>query len=158
MKHKISIILTLLLFVVPANGTADELIIKLADEPTPKIISLDIEFKFDQETTIYHWQSGKTIYPILNLGLYIECEQLNKNREIKFMPYEKVVPKLGHELDVLEVTNYRENLRIVPGENYQHTVLEKGRYSLTLVYDTKEHRRYLTPKNIRSNEITFEIK
>ncbi len=78
------------------------------------------------------------------------------------MPYDKRLPKLPQELDVLKVKEYKETLRIVPGENYKYSPLKKGRYSLKLIYDIEELRKYsggkdLAPIRLESNEIFFEI-
>lgn len=76
---------------------------------------------------------------------------------------ERVIPKFPHKLDNLEVKTYKEELIILPGQNYKPTILKKGDYSLKVVYDTGELRKYpggknLTLKKLESNELFFKIK
>jgi hypothetical protein len=162
MKNTLIKLIAVLIFSMPFKALADDFTIKLSSSPSPTEISIEIVLNFDQPTVIYHWSHGKSIYPIMNSGLFVQCHNLDSNQNIAFMPYEKVMPKFPHELDVLKIRKYKENLKIVPGENYHYSSLEKGKYSLKLIYDTEALRKYpggkeLTPMKIESNEIFFEI-
>ena len=162
MKHTLIKIVAISIFFLPLSAPADDFTIKLSAPPSPTEISIELSFSFDQPTTIYYWSPRKSIYPILNSGLFIKCHGFDNYQNISFMPHEKVMPKLPHKLDVLKVKDYKEVLKIVPGENYKYSSLKKGKYSFKLVYDTGELRKYLggnelTPMNLESNEITFEI-
>lgn len=147
---------------MPFNVIADDFMIKLHRSPAPNEILIEVTFKFDKTSVLYHWQSAKSLYPILNRGLFIKCQELETQQDISFLPYEKVLPKLPHELDVLEVTEYKEILKIIPGQNYKIDPLKKGIYTMKMIYNSKELREYpggkkLTPMDIESNEISFEI-
>ena len=162
MKDPLIKLILILIFSMPINALADDFVIKLSSPATPTEISIELVFLFDQPKVIYHWSHGKSIYPILNSGLYVNCRELKTKQEISFMPLEKVLPKMPHELDVLKAKEYKEVLKVVPSQNYNTSPLRKGKYSLKLIYDTKELREYpggkeLTPMKIESNEIFFEI-
>lgn len=162
MKHSFIIIIAFLIFYLPINVQADDFTIKMSSSPSPNEISIKIEFNFNQPKVIYHWRPANSIYPILNHGLFIECRKLESMQDISFMPFEKVLPKLPHELDMLKVKDYKEVLKIVPGKNYICSVLKKGKYSLKLMYDSESLRKYpggkqLTSMKIESNELFIEI-
>ena len=164
MKSLRSILLSLALFflILSPNAYAEEFTISLASPATSELVTLNIHFVFDQPTDIYHWRPRQSIYPILNSGLYIECHNVDNGAEVFFMPYEKFLPKLPHKLSILEVSQYQEELKLVPGRNYVYSSLNRGKYSLKLIYDTEQLCKYpggkdLTLKRIESNEIIFQI-
>ena len=162
MKNAFIKLVATLIFFLPFNVQADEFKIKMSSSPSPNKISIEIVFNFDQPKVLYHWRHGNSLYPILNSGLFIECRGLESTQDIPFMPFEKVRPKLPHKLDVLKVKDYKEVLKIVPGNNYIYSVLKKGKYSIKLIYDTESLRKYpggkqLTAMKIESNELIFEI-
>ena len=142
MKDPLIILISILIFSMPINALGDDFEIKLSSPPTPTQISIELVFLFDQPKVIYHWSHGKSIYPILNSGLYIDCRELETKQKIAFMPLEKALPKMPHELDVLKAKEYKEMLKVVPSQNYNRSPLKKGKYSLKLIYDTKELREY----------------
>jgi len=144
------------------NLYADEFNIKISSPPTTSSVSLNIELLFERPTIIYHWLSEKTIYPILNRGLYVECYELDSGDKVLFMPLQKILPKLPHKLDTLATLKYVEELKIIPGQNYTISKLKRGKYSLKLIYDTRRLKKYsggeaLSLVRIESNEIMLEI-
>lgn len=162
MKHTLIKIAAVFIFYLPLSAQADDFTIELSSSPSPTEISIELSFSFDQPTTIYYWSPRKSIYPILNSGLFVKCHEFDSNQNISFMPHGKIMPKLPHKLHVLKVKDYKEVLKIVPGENYNYTSLKKGKYSVRLIYATEELRKYpggkeLTPIYLESNEITFVI-
>jgi hypothetical protein len=162
MNKVILIYFPLLILILPLSTFADQFRIRLNSEPLPNEISIELILKFDKKSIIYHWSPRKSIYPALNSALIIKCRELKSNQGVLFMPYEKVIPKVPNKLDILETKEYAENLKIVPGEKYKYTSLKKGKYSLKLIYDANELRKYpggkgLTPIRLESNEIYFEI-
>ena len=162
MKKIIILLITLLIIYLPLSTFADEFRIRLHSEPLPNKISIELLFKFEKPSIIYHWFPLESMYPIVNGGLFIECYNVEENRKIPFMSYEKPQPKVPHEQDILKTKEYKEVLKIAPGENYKYSSLKKGRYSLKLIYDTEGLRKYpggkkLTPIRLESNEIFFEI-
>jgi hypothetical protein len=108
MKNILVKLITLLIFILPLNAQADDFVINLSSSPSPNEISIDIVLKFDKPTNIYYWSPRKSIYPIINYGLFIKCHELESKQDISFMPYEKVLPELPHELDVLNIEEYKE--------------------------------------------------
>jgi hypothetical protein len=162
MKNIFIKLIAFFIFFLPLEVQANDFMITLSSSPLPNEFSIDIKLQFDKPTNIYYWSPGKSIYPLLNCGLFIRCHELGSKQDISFMPYEKLLPKFPDEHDVLNVKEYKEVIKIVPGENYLYTSLKKGRYSIKLIYDTEELRKYpagkkLTPIKIESNEIFFEI-
>ena len=158
----VSLLLALFFMIVSTDAHADEFTISFASPPTPELLTLNLHFIFDQPTVIYHWRPLQSIYPILGSGLYIECHNLDSGAEVFLVPHQKIMPKVPVQRDTLKVSMYQGQLKLVPGRNYVYTKLEKGRYSLKLIYDTEELRKYpggkeITLKRIESNEITFEI-
>ena len=148
--------------IVSAKTYADEFTISLASPPLPELVTLNLHLIFDRPTVIYHWKPRQSIYPILGSGLYVESHILDNGDKVFFMPYQKVMPKIPAQRDILKISQYLEELKIIPGRDYVYSKLEKGRYSLKLIYDTELLRKYpggqeLTPKRMESNEIILKI-